>query len=165
MDLIVDDTVGQTWFNKEYQSASLWWGLGIVNLLANLGMAMYLPGWIKYGDYKWLKERKNFWTRQAWGWMIGGNYWWYYLIGCVWLFAWIRKPFQLKALFWSMIVGQAIAWVSMIWINVCMLVGGVTDGGSWENLYLPLIYDAFFFGFNAIDYYLLLPKYSAFYRW
>ena len=63
MDLIVDDTVGQTWFNKEYQSASLWWGLGIVNLLANLGMAMYLPGWIKYGDYKWLKERKNFWTR------------------------------------------------------------------------------------------------------
>ena len=141
------------------------WGIVIVNLLANLGMAMYLPGWIKYDDYKWLKGRKNWWTRQAWGWMIGGNYWWYYFIGCVWLFAWIRKPFQLKALFWSMIVGQAIAWVSMIWINICMLVGGVTDGGSWENLYLPLIYDAFFFGFNAIDYYLLLPKYSAFYRW
>ena len=97
--------------------------------------------------------------------MIGGNYWWYYLIGCVWLFAWIRKPFQLKALFWSMIVGQALAWVSMIWINICFLVGGVTDGGDWSNLYTPLIYDAFFFGLNALDYYLLLPKYTAFYRW
>ena len=162
MDLIAED---QTYFNKDYQSASLWWGLGVINVLANLGMFMWIPYWIHYGDYKWAKGRRNWWTRQAWGWMIGGNYWWYWFIGCVWLFAWIRKPFQLKALFWSMIVGQAIAWVSMIWINICMLVGGVTDGGDWSNLYLPLIYDAVFFGFNAIDYYLLLPKYSAFYRW
>ena len=64
-----------------------------------------------------------------------------------------------------MIVGQALAWVSMIWINIAFLIGGVTDGGDWSNLYTPLIYDVFFFGLNALDYYLLLPKYTAFYRW
>ena len=164
MDLIAEDSIVETYFNKEYQSASLWWGIGIINALANLGMLMYLPQYIKYNSYKGNPD-KNWWTKRAWGWMIGGSYQQYYFIGCVWLFAWIRKPFQRKALFWSMIVGQAIAWIGMIWINICMLIGGVTDGGNWSNLYYPLIYDFFFFGLNALDYYLLLPKYTAFYRW
>ena len=73
MDLIAEESVGETYFNKEYQSASLWWGIGWINAIANLGMLMYLPNIIKYGTYKW-KDNKNWWTQRAWGWMIGGTY-------------------------------------------------------------------------------------------
>ena len=68
-------------------------------------------------------------------------------------------------MFWSYIVGSAFAFFFTGGINICFLVGGIVDGGDWSNLYYPLIYDVFFFGFNAIFYYLSLAKMTAFYRW
>ena len=160
----MSDLTEETYFNKEYLGATLWYGLAVINALANLGWFMYLPTYVKYGklsEIDWL----NKWTKMAWGWMIGGNYWWYWFIGAVWLFSYIRKPFPQKALFFSIIVGQAIAWVATLWINICWIVGGAMDEANWGNLYYPLIYDFFFFGLNALDYYLLFPKYAAYYRW
>ena len=68
-------------------------------------------------------------------------------------------------MFWSYIVGNSLSFFFTFVINVMFLVGGIVDGGDWGNLYYPLIYDVLFFGFNAIVYYLLLPKMAAFYRW
>ena len=45
------------------------------------------------------------------------------------------------------------------------MIGGLTDGGDWWNLFWPIIYDIIFFGFNAILYYVLMPKMAAYYRW
>ena len=135
----------------------------MINLLANTGMALYLPEKIMYGSLS--KTNKNWWTKWAWGWMIGGNEWWYYFQGAVWCFSFIRKPFFQKSMFWSYIVGNSLSFFFTFVINVMFLVGGIVDGGDWGNLYYPLIYDVLFFGFNAIVYYLLLPKMAAFYRW
>ena len=68
-------------------------------------------------------------------------------------------------MFWSIMVGQGLGWVNTLFVNVMFIVGGAMNGGTWQNLYVPIIYDIFFFGFNAIDYFLLFPKYTAFYRW
>ena len=97
------DIQEDTYFNNEYRGASLWYGLGIVNALANFSMLMFLPYFVK--DGKKAIDKFNQWTQMAWGAMIGGNYMWYYFIGSVWLFSFIRKPFPQKALFWSIIVG------------------------------------------------------------
>ena len=37
------DVAEETFFNKEYMAASFWYGLGIINALAGLGMYMYIP--------------------------------------------------------------------------------------------------------------------------
>ena len=64
------DVAEETYFNKEYLGATLWYGIGIINALANLGMLMYLPQLIQYYDYP--REHKyrwkgnpdnNWWTR------------------------------------------------------------------------------------------------------
>ena len=68
-------------------------------------------------------------------------------------------------MFWSYIVGTALALFFAVAINILFMVGGIVDGGDWGNLYYPLIFDVLFFGFNAIVYYLLLPKLMAYYRW
>ena len=56
---------------------------------------------------------------------------WYYFIGAVWLFSYIRKPFPQKSLFWSIMVGQALAWVNTLFVNVMFAVGGAMNGGTW----------------------------------
>ena len=160
----MSDLAEETYFNKEYLGANLVFGLVIINALANLGMFMFLPTLVEYGKLS-DNDVLNKWTKRAWGWMIGGNYWWYYFIGAVWLFSFIRKPFAQKALFWSYIVGQHIALVSTLWINICWAIGGAKEGGDWSNLYTPIIYDVLFFGLYSLDYYLLFPKIVAFYRW
>ena len=158
------DLSEETYFNDKYLGSTLWFGLGIVNALGGLGAYIFTPSYIKYGKI----HEHVFWnwaTQQAWYWMIGGNMIWYYFIGAVWLFSYTKKPFPQKSMFWSIIVGQALAWVNTLYVNVCFIVGGAMKGGDWSNLYYPLIYDVFFFGFNALDYYLLFPKYTAYYRW
>ena len=153
-----------TYFNYEYLGETLTYGRVIVNLLAMFGSIMYIVPYYNGNGWIW-NQNWNWATSQAWYWIAGGGYWWYWFIGCVWLFSSIKKPFPQKSMFWSIVVGQALAWLFTIYINVLMIVGGAMEGGSWQNLYVPIIYDVFFFGFNAIDYYLLFPKYTAFYRW
>ena len=85
------DPAEETYFNKEYLGSSLWFGLGVVNLLGGLGSYMFIPTYVTVGkiwDTTW-----NWWTQQAWYWLIGGNMIWYYFMGLVWLFAFIRHPF------------------------------------------------------------------------
>ena len=155
-----------TYFDYRYLGETLTYGRVIVNVLAMYGAMMYAyPYWANGRKWIWEQDGWNWATKQAWYWIAGGGFWWYWFIGCVWLFSFIKKPFTQKSMFWSYIVGQAIAWLFTLYINICMIVGGAMDGGSWQNLYVPIIYDVFFFGFNAIDYYLLFPKYTAFYRW
>ena len=55
------DVAEETFFNKEYMAASFWYGIGIINALAGLGMYMYLPGRYMYG--KGVNDDKNWWTR------------------------------------------------------------------------------------------------------
>ena len=119
----------EPYFNKEYLGSTLWFGIGIINALGGLGSYMYIPSWLNFGyirDSPW-----NRMTEIAWYWLIGGNMIWYYFIGAVWLFSYIRKPFPQKSLFWSIIVGQGLAWVNTLWVNIAFLVGGVTKGATW----------------------------------
>ena len=157
------DPAEETYFNKEYLGSSLWFGLGIVNLLGGLGAYMFTPTYVTVGKIN--ETTWNWWTQNAWYWLIGGNMIWYYFIGLVWCFSYIHHPFFQKSMFWSYIVGSAFAFFFAVGINIEFLVGGILDGGDWSNLYYPLIYDVFFFGFNAIFYYLSLAKMTAFYRW
>ena len=159
------DPAEETYFDTQYQSASLVFGLVMINLLANTGLALFLPTWITEGKMSQRTAPINWWTKWAWGWLIGGNEWWYYFQGAVWLFAFIKHPFFQKAMFWSYIVGNSIAFFFAVAINIMFLVGGVLEYGDWGNLYYPLIFDVLFFGFNAIVYYLLLPNLFAYYRW
>ena len=55
--------------------------------------------------------------------------------------------------------------LNTLWINVAFIVGGATDGGYWGDLYWALIYDAVFFGLNAIIYWTTLPGMCKYYRW
>ena len=153
--------LAENYFNTDYKSASLWFGLAMINLLANSGMMLFGPLKTNFG---WPKE-KSWWIRWAWGWMIGGNEYWYYFQGLVWCFSFIKKPFFQKSMFWSYIVGQGLAFFFTFVVNVMFLVGGILDNNDWWDLIWPLIYDVLFFGLNAITYYLLIPKMVAFYRW
>ena len=87
----MSDIEAEPYFNKEYLGSTLWFGIGIINALGGLGSYMYIPSWLNFGyirDSPW-----NQFTQNAWYWLIGGNMIWYYFIGAVWLFSYIRKPF------------------------------------------------------------------------
>ena len=87
----MSDIEAEPYFNKEYLGSTLWFGIGIINALGGLGSYMYIPSWLNFGyirDSPW-----NRMTEIAWYWLIGGNMIWYYFIGAVWLFSYIRKPF------------------------------------------------------------------------
>ena len=88
---MTDPAEETTYFNDKYLGSSLWFGLGIVNALGGLGAYMFIPTYVKYGMLN--NDYWNKWTQKAWYWMIGGNMYWYYFIGCVWLFSYIKRPF------------------------------------------------------------------------
>ena len=81
------DPVENTYFDDQYLGTTLVWGLLTTNLLANMGMMLYPIRWYTTGTLK--NKGKSWWTRWAWGWMIGGTEMWYYFPGLVWLFAYI----------------------------------------------------------------------------
>ena len=55
------DPAEETYFDTQYQTTSLVFGLVMVNLLANTGMSLYMPEVFINGMY-WNKTR-NWWTR------------------------------------------------------------------------------------------------------
>ncbi len=57
------------------------------------------------------------------------------------------------------------SWVNTAAVNILFMIGGFKDGGSWSNLYWPLIYDLFFFGYQAIAFYVSMPRAARFYKW
>ena len=55
----MSDLTEETYFNKEYLGSTLWYGLAVINALANLGWFMYLPTYVKYGklsEIDWLNK-------------------------------------------------------------------------------------------------------------
>ena len=48
---------------------------------------------------------------------------------------------------------------------MAFLIGGLKEGSDWGNLYWPVIYDVFFFGFQSIAFYVSLPRAARFYKW
>ena len=43
------DVAVETYFDKEYLGASLWYGLAMINALGGLGSWLYLPSWFDFG--------------------------------------------------------------------------------------------------------------------
>ena len=50
-------------------------------------------------------------------------------------------------------------------VNIAFFIGGLSENGSWGNLYWPLIYDFFFMTYQLLAFYVTMPKAAKFYKW
>ena len=56
----MSDLAEETYFNKEYLGANLWFGLGIINALGGLGSYMFVPTYVTVGKIN--ETDWNWWT-------------------------------------------------------------------------------------------------------
>ena len=153
---------GEEYFGPHF-GAAMWTGF-FLQALAHVGWEVTAIA-DPIADYNEDWKVGNSITEAAWWSMRGGNEAIYVTAFIMWGIAFIKEPKYQRYFFQSMIWLTLISWLNTAWINIAMLVGGLTEGGNWANLTFALVYDVFTFAWQAVIYFAFYPKLIKYYKW
>merc|ERR1712007_17310 len=147
------------WHYGHHANASVWSQL-MWALLANIGWELTPVKDVNPATFSY-----NSVTKSAWDTMLYGCEGIFGTLLILNWFAYIKDPLMHKVYFFAIVFGMMFSWLLALSVNILFLAGGLMDGADWSNLYVPLIFDLFLFGFEAIVVYAVGPGMVDYYRW